>query len=91
MSDMPTKKNPFAELLQSKKFIVLVVGLLASISSKIGLNLPDDVLHDIVNLCMTYIVAQGAVDVGGALASSKKAAATPATPTPTTPTPGETP
>lgn len=90
MSDTPTKKNPFAELLQSKKFIVLVVGLLASISSKLGLNLPDDVLHDFVNLCIAYIVAQGAVDVGGAIRGSKPSAP-PVAPPPTTPTPGETP
>lgn len=90
MSETPTKKNPLAELLQSKKFIVLVVGLLASISSKLGLNLPDDVLHDIVNLCITYILAQGAVDVGGALRGNKTPA-TPVVPAPTTPTPGATP
>lgn len=65
------------ELLTSKKFIAMIVGVLVAVGARYGLNLDPTLTYQIVALFMTYIAAQGLTDVGKAAAQIKADAPTP--------------
>ncbi len=57
-------KETLAELLKSKKFVALVVGVLSVISVKMGLDLDEGSIEKIVALIGTYLVSQVIADHG---------------------------
>jgi len=52
------------EQLKSKKFRVLIVGIVLAIGGKLGLNLDPILIKYVVGLCMAYLVSQGIADQG---------------------------
>ena len=52
------------DLLTSKKFLAMVVGIIMSIATKYGLNIPEDLVNQLVALIVTYVVGQGIADSG---------------------------
>jgi len=61
---MPVSKSPIGEMLQSKKFLAMVVGMLFTLLSKIGLQIDAATQEQVLNLVMVYIGAQGVADAG---------------------------
>lgn len=59
------------ELLTSKKFIVMVCGLILAIAAKYGLNLDPDMIYQIVFIIAAYLGGQGLADFGKAAAQIK--------------------
>lgn len=51
-------------LFLSKKFIVMVVGLIAAITARHGFDLPVDESAAILGAFLTYVFAQGQADKG---------------------------
>lgn len=50
------------EILTSKKAIATVVGVLIIATNRIGLNLPEDAVTQIVAAIAAYVVSQGLAD-----------------------------
>ena len=56
----------FAEVLTSKKAIATIAGVLLVMTNKIGLNLPEEAVTQIVAAIAAYVVSQGLADFGKA-------------------------
>ena len=56
----------FAEVLTSKKAIATIAGVLLVITNKIGLQLPEEAVTQIVAAIAAYVVSQGLADFGKA-------------------------
>lgn len=56
----------FAEMVRSKKFVALLVGILAAVGAKLGLDaeLSNELSRQIVALVATYMIGQGIADNG---------------------------
>jgi len=52
------------ELLKSKKFIAMLVGVLTVLLGKVGLDLDEETLTKIVGLVAAYVLGQGIADHG---------------------------
>ena len=52
----------FAEVLTSKKAIATIAGVLLVATNKIGLNLPEEAVTQIVAAIAAYVVSQGLAD-----------------------------
>jgi len=81
-------KGPIMEMLKSKKFIALLIGVIITIAAKFGFTFGVDVQEKLVDLIMVYIGAQGVADAGkgfAAASASVKAAASAASAAPATP------
>lgn len=77
---VPVGKSPFGEMLQSKKFLAMVVGMLFTLLGKVGLNVDAATQEQVLNLVMVYIGAQGVADAGQGFARVRN---NPAPPNPT--------
>jgi hypothetical protein len=55
-----------AEILTSKKAIATIAGVLLVATNKIGLNLPEEAVTQIVAAIAAYVVSQGLADFGKA-------------------------
>jgi hypothetical protein len=51
-------------LLQQKKFIMTILGLVASITARYGFNLPVEEAATILTAFMVYVYSQGKADTG---------------------------
>ena len=56
----------FAEVLTSKKAIATIAGVLLVITNKIGIQLPEEAVTQIVAAIAAYVVSQGLADFGKA-------------------------
>ena len=56
----------FAEVLTSKKAIATIAGVLLVMTNKIGLNLPEEAVTQVVAAIAAYVVSQGLADFGKA-------------------------
>jgi hypothetical protein len=56
----------FAEVLTSKKAIATIAGVLLVMTNKIGLQLPEEAVTQIVAAIAAYVVSQGLADFGKA-------------------------
>ena len=56
----------FAEILTSKKAIATIAGVLLVMTNKIGLQLPEEAVTQIVAAIAAYVVSQGLADFGKA-------------------------
>lgn len=83
--DIAIIKGPLLEMLKSKKFIALLIGVLITVASKFGFTFGVDVQDKLVDLIMVYIGAQGVADAGKSFAIANAATKTATTPTPTQP------
>ena len=54
----------FAEVLTSKKAIATIAGVLLVMTNKIGLQLPEEAVTQIVAAIAAYVVSQGFADFG---------------------------
>ena len=52
------------DLLKSKKFQVLIIGLVVTVGGKLGFDLDTETITAIVGLVASYIVGQGVADHG---------------------------
>ena len=52
------------DLLASKKFLATLVGILSILIGKIGWNVPDETLTQLVALVASFVVGQGIADFG---------------------------
>jgi hypothetical protein len=55
-----------AELLTSKKAIATMAGVLIVASNRIGLQLPEEAITQIIGAIAAYVVSQGLADFGKA-------------------------
>jgi hypothetical protein len=55
-----------AELLTSKKAIATIAGVLIVASNRIGLQLPEEAITQIIGAIAAYVVSQGLADFGKA-------------------------
>jgi len=55
-----------AELLTSKKAIATLAGVLIVATNRIGLQLPEDAVTQIIGAIAAYVVSQGLADFGKA-------------------------
>lgn len=69
-------KDLLASLFSSKKFLVMLAGIILAIASQLGLNIDPKLLDQILTMVSVYIVGQGIADHGKEAA--KVAAAAPA-------------
>jgi uncharacterized membrane protein (DUF441 family) len=53
-----------ADLFKSKKFVAMLAGLIATLVAKIGWELDEATITQIVALVATYIAGQGLADLG---------------------------
>jgi len=51
-------------LFGSKKFIAMISGIIFTLIGKIGFDIPEETITQIVSLVAAYLVAQGASDLG---------------------------
>lgn len=70
---VPLGKNPVTEMLQSKKFLAMVAGMIFTLLSKVGVDISAESQEQVLNLVMVYIGAQGVADAGHGFARSKNA------------------
>ena len=56
----------FAEIVTSKKAIATIAGVSIVATNKIGLNLPEEAVTQIVAAIAAYVVSQGFADFGKA-------------------------
>lgn len=49
---------------KSKKLIAAILGVFIVLLGEYGIDIPADVVDQVVNLIMIYVVGQSAVDVG---------------------------
>lgn len=75
---VPLSKSPVGEMLQSKKFLALIAGMLFTLLAKVGINVSPETQEQVLNLVMVYIGAQGVADAGQGFAKVRNQ-------TPTTP------
>lgn len=54
----------FRQLLNSKKAIAAVAGVLIALAARVGLDLPVESTHEIIAVVVAYIVGQGLADFG---------------------------
>jgi len=54
------------EVLTSKKAIATIAGVLIVASNRIGLQLPEDAITQIIGAIAAYVVSQGLADFGKA-------------------------
>ena len=52
------------KMIGSKKAIAAVTGMIVVGASRLGLDLPEETVGNVVNLIMAYIVGQGFADIG---------------------------
>ena len=52
------------DLFASKKFLATLVGILSILIGKIGWNVPDETLTQVVALVASFVVGQGIADFG---------------------------
>lgn len=64
-------KNVIGGLLGSKKFVVMVGGLIITLAAKYKLNLDPDAVNKIVEVLMVWLGAQGLADWGKSAAAVK--------------------
>jgi len=64
------------ELLTSKKFVAMLVGIITVVVTKIGWDIDHDTISQIVALVASYIVGQGFADKGKEAARIASAART---------------
>lgn len=76
-----TGKSPFREMAQSKKFIVFVAGMLATVFGKLGLAIDSETQKQLVDLVMVYVGAQGIADAGQGFARARALMPPPQSPT----------
>jgi hypothetical protein len=55
-----------AEILTSKKAIATIAGVLIVASNRIGLQLPEEAITQIIGAIAAYVVSQGLADFGKA-------------------------
>lgn len=60
------------ELLSSKKFVAMIVGLVMSIATKYVPGLDEETTYQIVGLVIAYILGQGVADAGKEKAKIEK-------------------
>ena len=65
------------DLFSSKKFLVMLAGIVVMIADKIGLNLDPDLVNKMLGLMGAYIIGQGIADHGKEKAKVEAAAASP--------------
>lgn len=65
------KPNPWGEMFRSKKFVAMLVGVLFSLLTQIGVKVTPEVQEQVVNLILVYMGAQGVADVGKSYAQVK--------------------
>lgn len=53
-----------SELFKSKKFVVMLAGILLAVANRLGLNLDPGLLQEILGMLGAFIVAQGIADHG---------------------------
>lgn len=51
-------------LLGSKKFLVMLAGIIVAVLAKVGVPLDPDLVNQVVGLAAAYIVGQGIADHG---------------------------
>ncbi len=51
-------------MLQSKKAVAMVGGVLVGLAGKVGLNLPAEELTAVLSPILAYILGQGVADAG---------------------------
>ena len=51
-------------MLNSKKALAMIVGLLVSVGGRYGLDIPTEDLTAVLSPVLAYIVGQGVADVG---------------------------
>jgi len=51
-------------LLGSKKFLVMLAGVIVAILAKVGVPIDPDLVNQVVGLAAAYIVGQGIADHG---------------------------
>jgi hypothetical protein len=56
--------NLIKELFSSKKFVVMLAAALFAVANKVGLNVSEDLVNQIVGLAAAFIVGQGIADAG---------------------------
>ena len=61
-------------LLGSKKFVAMIVGLIATLVAKIGWDVPEETIAKVVALIASYIIGQGVADAGKERAKIEAAA-----------------
>lgn len=83
--DIAIIKGPILEMLRSKKFVALLVGVAVLVAGKLGLSVALDLQDRLVDLIMVYIGAQGVADAGKGFAVATAAAKVVSTQTPTQP------
>ena len=57
-------KNIIGGLLTSKKFIVLISGLLVTLLAKFKLNIDATTVQEFVAMIIAYVIGQGIADSG---------------------------
>ena len=60
------------EIVRSKKFWTMIAGLIVIVSSKLGLNLSEQTILEVIGLLSAYIVGQGIADNGKEAAKIQK-------------------
>lgn len=66
------KPSTVKELFGSKKFMVTIVGLLATMLPSFGVNVTPEQLDQVVYLIMAFLGAQGVADAGKSYAQIKQ-------------------
>lgn len=59
------------DLFKSKKFVVMLVGVIGYALSRFGFDVSADKIEPIVQMVSVYLVGQGAADLGKGLAAKK--------------------
>ena len=52
------------ELLSSKKFVAMIIGMIITIAASVGFNLDPELVTLLVGMVVTYIASQAVADVG---------------------------
>jgi len=55
--------NIVKQILQSKKALAAIAGVIVILAGKIGLDLPDETALEITGIVIAYILGQGIADV----------------------------
>ena len=57
-------KNAIKDMLESKKAVAMIAGLVVSFAAKYGLELPTAELTAVLSPVLAYILGQGVADAG---------------------------
>lgn len=65
------KPSTFGELIGSKKFIAMLLGIAITLLSSLGVHIDESQRQSVLNLIMAYLGAQGLADAGKSFAQVK--------------------